>query len=442
MSSLIPLSEVSTYYTPKLKQFLVDLGKIAQTMNIVEMVTPVNAGEEKRKWLEKAARGEWTNPSFQYNTELLAGVASYERQLKELGGAMMTAFGTVSNENAGKALCQLAEDRYKEVCSTIYLAKAMLDDFDPNTAAAAALETIFGNPGKETVEAAQHYARCLADGEGKDQQDNANLKIIRRRLKSMELDAEQIRKHFVWMAEQCGFAGTRPVEISDTTTSIDVRDKSSRGAVVSIPIDRKVSGLKLVELVGHEILCHWGDSERAARVLPLLGSGALKPADEVLYEGHATLTDYNTHLFLGDKASQQQLPFYVMAMDWAWHGHDFAETADYMYDYVRPTKQRDEEALKQTWTTCFRVFRGSRGIRSSKHPNYAFTKDRAYFEGRLIAEKLHKQKLDSVLEISTLNKSDIDVLMTAVEFEQKDTNQAWNMVNLWSLVYHLLDDKI
>lgn len=75
MSSLIPLSEVSTYYTPKLKQFLVDLGKIAQTMNIVEMVTPVNTGEEKRKWLEKAARGEWTNPSFQYNTELLVGVA-------------------------------------------------------------------------------------------------------------------------------------------------------------------------------------------------------------------------------------------------------------------------------------------------------------------------------------------------------------------------------
>ncbi len=75
MSSLIPLSEMSTYYTPKLKQFLVDLGKIAQTMNIVEMVTPVNAGEEKRKWLEKAARGEWTNPSFQYNTELLVGVA-------------------------------------------------------------------------------------------------------------------------------------------------------------------------------------------------------------------------------------------------------------------------------------------------------------------------------------------------------------------------------
>lgn len=443
MSSLIPLSEMSTYYTLELKQFLIDLGKIAQTMNIVEMVTPVNAGEEKQKWLEKAARGEWTNPSFRYNAELLASVASYESQLESLGKTMSAALSTVSSEQAGKVLCQLTDNRYGEVQYTIALAKAMLGDgLNSDTGAAAALELIFGNPSKETVEAAQGYAKRLAAGGGKDQQDNANLKIIRQRLKGLEFNAEKIRENFIWMAGQCGFAGTRPVEISDTTTSIDVRDKSSRGAVVSIPTDRKVSGLKLVELIGHEILCHWGDSERAARALPLLGSGALKPADEVLYEGHATLTDYNTHFFLGDKAPQRQLPFYVMAMDWARHGHNFAETAAYMYEHIRPTKLSDEAALTQTWTTCLRIFRGSRGGDGGKYPCYAFTKDRAYFEGRLVAEKLHEQKLDSVLEISTLSKNDIDALMTAVKFEQKETGQVYNMLSLWSLVHHLLDGEV
>ncbi len=129
-------------------------------MNIVEMVTPVNAGEEKRKWLEKAARGEWTNPSFQYNTELLAGVASYERQLKELGGAMMTAFGTVSNENAeesslsarGRPLQRRSAPRFiwqKQCWMTSTRTPPPLLHW----------ETIFGNPGKETVKAAQHYAK-------------------------------------------------------------------------------------------------------------------------------------------------------------------------------------------------------------------------------------------------------------------------------------------
>lgn len=437
MSNLILLSEMPTYYTRQLTHFLTSLGEVSRTMNIVQGVTPLNAGEEKRKWLEKAARGEWTNPSFRYDTNLLASWVRYDRQMQELGEMMAAALETVSNEQAGKVLCQIAENRYEEICYTICLAKAMLSDPDPDVGADTALELIFGNPSKETVEAARRYARCLADGEGKDRQDNAELKRIRRRLKGLEFNAEQIRETFIWMAEQCGFADTRPVNISETTTSIDVRDRALDGPEVSIPFDRKVSGLKLVELTRHEICCHWGDSERAARALPLLGSGDLKPADETPYEGHATWTDYYTHLLLGDKAPQQQLPFYAMAMDYARHGHNFAETAAYMYSYVRPTKLSDEAALAQTWTTCFRVFRGSRG--NGDYNRYAFTKDKAYFEGRLLAEKLHAQKLDSVLEISTLSKSDIDLLMTAVEFERKEIDQAQEMQNLRKLVDHLLD---
>lgn len=440
MSNLIPLSGVQEYYTPEFKQLLTNLGKFAQTMNIVEMVTPINAGAEKQIWLEQARSGKWTNPVFQYDQGLLASIADIEKQLIILLKMKDAAMRTVSNEEAGRALREIADSRFREIEATVQLARCILDEDDNR--ARRILWKIYGCPTISVVAEAENFAKLLISNEGKSQQDSVDLKIIRRRLKALELNAEQIRENFIWMAEQCGLNGTRPVEISEVTTAIDVRDKSSRGAVVSIPADRKVDGMKLIKLVGHEILCHWSDSERAAQALPLLGGGALKPADEVLYEGHATLTDYHVGYSLGDKVSSRQSPFYILAMTQARAGMTFAETAAYVYELIRPTKLSDEAAMTQTWTTCLRIFRGShKSCDNSKH-HYAFTKDRAYFEGRLIAEELHDQKLDSILEVSTLSKNDIDVLKTAVQFEQKDHDQARTMLLLWGLVRKLLEEDL
>lgn len=91
-----------------------------------------------------------------------------------------------------------------------------------------------------------------------------------------------------------------------------------------------------------------------------------------------------------------------------------------------------------TWTTCLRVFRGSSG----NEKGYVFTKDRAYFEGRVIAERLHEEKLDSILEISTLSEKDIQVLRTVVAFEQKENNQIKTVLSMWNLIYQLLDGKL
>ena len=130
MSTLIPLSEIVKYYTPELRNFLISLGNIAQTMNIVEMVTPVNASQEKEKWLEAAERGEWKNPHFQYNKDLLATVANSKQQLEDLFEIMGPALSTVSNEAPGKVLCELTKSRYKEIESTILLAQHILSGQD------------------------------------------------------------------------------------------------------------------------------------------------------------------------------------------------------------------------------------------------------------------------------------------------------------------------
>lgn len=128
MSNRIPLTEMATYYTPELTLLLTDLGKIAQTMNIVEMVTPVNAGEEKQRWLGLAAHGKWTNPDFRYNRELLGSIAKLRDSVAEIEDHRMDkALATLSDEEPGKILRELAWSRCSETYVTTAVAKMILE---------------------------------------------------------------------------------------------------------------------------------------------------------------------------------------------------------------------------------------------------------------------------------------------------------------------------
>ncbi len=422
MAEKLPLSRLPEYYSPALRKVLETLGKIVQDINIVEMLTPVNAKEEEKKWTELAKRGKWTNPLFRYDEKLLASVAKKEDALMSLRPHLLSAAQTMAADEVGKTLYELVCQRYREAQLSVSLAANVLKKQEAKSA--AIIRDIYGTPETETVAAAYDYARQLADGTGKIQQDDTQKKRVRRELKDLEFRADEIREYFIWTAEQCGIARTRPVRIDEIATSIDVRDKSSKGSGVFIPESRKVSGLKLVELCGHEVLCHWQDSERAARVLPLLGSGTLKPADETLYEGHAALTDYHTHLMLGDKTQKQQLPFYILAIEMARNGLTFAEAAPILYEKIRIVKLGEMPAMRRAWKTCLRIFRGSNGGMNNDATSYAFTKDRAYFEGRMVADKLHAQHQDNILEISTISLKDVELLQPVVEFDSDTSDPA------------------
>lgn len=439
MSNKIPLTELREYYIPALWTVLDELGEIAQRMNVVEMVTPLNHHIERQKWLENAACGRWTNPHFKYDTRLLKTVADAYLPLKWVVGRAQSLRTQLSNDPVGQVLCEMVEHRIREVNATIDMARGILKEDDTQTE--TAIQQIFGQPCQAAIDMAHNYVEQLAKDEGYDQEDSAHLADLRGRLQALTFDEKGIRRYFIYMAKRCSMAQSRPVEIDERTTAIDVRDRSSKGPVVSIPTDRRITGLQLVTTIGHEVLCHWRDSERAAAVLPLLGGGALKTADEVLYEGHATQTDYHALLALGDRAPQQQKPFYISAIDLAQQGYNFAAMAPVIFNMVRPTKSTDAAALRSTWLTCYRVLRGSTDI-NNHHAHYALTKDRAYFEGRILADELHAQHLDSILRLSTLCQPDIDLLRTVVEFKRDDSDQAEIKAHLVALVQELLGEEV
>lgn len=436
----VPLSMVADYYTPALTNFLEQLSMVSKQINVIEMVTPTNFADARKAWLEMAALGRWTNPRFRYDRELLAGVAELDSSLAELRETMPQALATMSRDEIGQALCGIVTDRLEEVETEIALARFVHDGDDLH--AETAVKLIYGEPNSITVSRARQYAKELREGGGYIVADSAHLQEVRRRLDELTLSAEDIREVFIWMAKRLNIAETRPVEISDKVTDITVRDKSSRGAAVLIPSERTVSGSKLVQLCSHEVVCHWLDSERAQKALPLLGGGALKPNEETLHEGRAVLADYIVRLTLGDRAQRQQFPFYVLGIALAASGCNFWETAKELYMKLRPLEESDSDALAVAWRTCYRIFRGSSGDQNNYQILYAFPKDRAYFEGRLLANHLHQQELDSILEISTLSWRDIERLQPVVDFGLAKDAFDCTKLHTQRLVSHLLKEEV
>ena len=62
--------------------------------------------------------------------------------------------------------------------------------------------------------------------------------------------------------QHSGFA----VTVDEKTTSIDVRDKSAKGPTVFIPKQKKMNGIELLKLIGHEIEGHARQSINGERL--------------------------------------------------------------------------------------------------------------------------------------------------------------------------------
>ena len=163
--------------------------------------------------------------------------------------------------------------------------------------------------------------------------------------------------------------------------------------------------MKLAELIGHEIECHWRSSVNAELI------GALKCDDELIYEGLAALKDktfnrdYNGTFNLNSA-------YYIIAINEATRGTCFADIAKTIYNYL-PDSTKNKEAKAWLYT-----YRAMRGITDTENPSgYAFTKDRAYFEGWLYAKMLEIHGKTSYLSFSTLNQKSFERLMEIVDIE-------------------------
>lgn len=231
-------------------------------------------------------------------------------------------------------------------------------------------------------------------------------------LKAITYDAAGIQREFQRVIDAYGITGW-DVVIDNGASAIDVRNKTSYGnPQIVIPKSRKVDGLKLAELIGHELECHLRDSVNAESLfaerlngtpleplIPLLA----KSDDELFYEGHAKLSDV---AIKGESALPY--PYYTIAIDAALRGNSFAYIGELIYDLRREAGQSHKTAIKGAWTATYRAMRGA----VDTLEGYAYTKDYAYWTGYEVACKV-AQQAPYLLDYATLTLDELRLLEKA-----------------------------
>lgn len=379
-------------------------------LNPVELVTPINVKEEKKRWIENAKNNCFGNPYFKYDEKRLQDAFLLRPLLNELLREL-NAMKPSKDDIADYFIWEQLYFALNDGIGTTYLAEAILKKHDNN--AADVIVNKYGLPEEKNVGLAFNF---ILDNHAKDELEHRVGKVYKFPdkgeliLAEKTLNADEIKEMFEWTMQQYT-EKTWPVNIDDNCTSIDVRDKSQYGRpVIVIPTDRKVNGMKLAELIGHEIECHWRSSANADLI------GALKCDDELIYEGLAALKDKKFNRdYLG--TFNLNSAYYIIAINEALRCNSFADTARTIYDYL-PESTKNKEA--KAWMYTYRVFRGI--TNSSNRVGYAFTKDRAYFEGWLFAKSLEMSNQTSYLSFSTLNQKSFERFMEIIDIEDVESS--------------------
>ena len=382
------------------------IASIALKLNPVEIVTPLNQREEKNLWLAAANSGVFSNPVFIYNETLLRDIAGLECKLAHAEQQLLAHIKPQTL--ADSIIYELIKSRIRDASTSIDMAHNILVKDDVKTAYNTALK--YGRPDSKQLS----FAQMLASGHFKlGDYESCFSEDQQARLKAMTFDANAICEQFQRALHYYDIEGWR-VEIDECASAIDVRNKTADGTPrVVVPVDREVNGLKLIELIGHEIECHLRDSENAAQLFrDILGNESpltplipllAKPDDEMFYEGHAKLSDVAIN---GEKSLPQ--PFYTIAQDLAIKAIPFCSVASNIYELQLGLGKSESAALKGAWLATYRAFRG---CTDTKNPHgYAFGKDYGYLAGFCAAQNIVNK---SWLDYASLSLTGLSQLQAA-----------------------------
>lgn len=376
--------------------------KAIATINPVELVTPKNLTEEKEKWINWAKAGFFDYPQFHYDKGKLKDTVKKSVELNELKFDLL---GIKRNSAAESFVFNLLYTAVSDAIVSVKLADAILRHDDE--AARIAVLRKYGRTEEANLWFAHENAEEI-QRRGEMSLPSSDQMVFAEEdfklLNEAELRSGEIKRMFEWAMNEYGTKFKWPVEIIEDCSAIDVRDKSAFGhPIIAVPLDRKVSGFKMAELIGHEIECHWRNSINAELI------GALKGDDELVYEGLAKTKDNRfNRIYLGK--DEYPVPYYILTQEMAMRGMGFAETARDIYKML-PTSIKNREA--KAWLYTYRTFRG---VSDTRNPQcYAFTKDRAYFEGIIYANELKMRGLEDYLSFGTLRKGQLEDLISLTE---------------------------
>ena len=380
-----------------------EVRRAISTLNPVEIVTPEGISEIKKDWIKKARKGVFENPKFSYDRKKLKEVSSKAEMLKDLKIRLIYR----DHEGVARGFAwELIYSALHDAIATVDLAEAILrhDDFE----AGRMINMKYGISDDSMRELAHRRADDISRlglnrSENKSGIDPGDFEL----LSTSKIRACEIKQMLERMMNEYGSTLGWPVEIIENGSEIMVCEKSSLGhPAIVVPVNRKMNGWKLVELLGREIECHWRSSINAELI------GALKVDDELVYEGLAAAKDNRfSSFYFGEE--KWPVPYYILAQELALEGKSFAEVASQIY-MMLPESVSNRE--KKSWNYTYKTFRG---VSNTQNPAaYAFTKDRAAFEGGFYANQLRMRGVNHYLSFGTLKKEQLERLIELTKIEE------------------------
>lgn len=451
----LPTFEEFQKFPPEFQPIIDALRELTITWNPVEFVTPSKESvvREKAAFFAAFDRSEDYQPRFEYRNahdtpfdpihaenvleKLLQNVRAFSPQNRQERVAKIALYYKVRDDLASMRLL---------------LGLRRQDDLQMKEA----LSQKYAPTDEKLIATAQQLYEQKTRGVQKVELPEGERPLLtpeqRKLLESVELTAEETSEAFSWALAQYGLL--RPpnargfaVKISEEVNYIDVRDKSVEPMTIWVPRHRpveKMTGLKLLRLMGHEIEGHARQSMNGQELM--IGGGLLRVDEEALYEGLAKRLDAKfDREYLGEEEIMMQI-YSVFAIGMAEKGASFSEIFRDQYerhmhdvlkvphdqplpleDAIAPEKRR--EVREQAWKFAFRALRGH--IDMSNSAQYAFPKDLAYLRGFLIDKQLVEDGLGYLNELAVMQTnalyltSEMNVREEDLPFPYKDVTREY-----------------
>lgn len=403
----LEIREQDSYWAEKIRPILSGL-------EVTELIEPSGGegrslNEEKDRFLESLDDETSDHcPEFSYPNLEEIDLDGKEEELSEIRDEIKEK--SDEGNEAQQIVTKLYHYKINEELARVRWLKAVKDG-DDNRAFRYS-NFIYGSLRDEHVELANKRYDELIEMVDSMEDEEESWKQGYQNIDEAIYESKDIQKFFRAVIEEYGFEDQWNVEITDEVSSITDQYKHKNGPRIAIPVGRKVSAEKLLELSAHEIEAHALSDVNGSLSDLFILSGDIQPdRTEDIEEGKAVIRQEQAlqEIFGESYETTGGLPWYVFAMAQAKNGANFRETfqavEEKRYQYELRKADGDKEkarsaAQRQTWVTCRRVFRS---ITDLSQGGRFFSKDKSYLSGRNDVDKVVSASKSPWLDIGKVN---------------------------------------
>ncbi|MCK5084846.1 MAG: DUF1704 domain-containing protein [Candidatus Pacebacteria bacterium] len=280
---------------------------------------------------------------------------------------------------------------------------------------------------------------------------------LEKKLEKISFNETEVKKYFELALKKTGLNNNYKVFIDGKISSVKINEKDPEHCcpVISIPSEIEVNGIRLMQLIAHEIgkhattnYCHkkQGLAIEIGRNWNVYNEGLAKRNENDIKK-----------IMLGSLYMDSEIDFsmyYILAIEKIKKGWNFNKVYKYIYekcykenlyecDYYSKKKldkraelekESEKKSIDLSKKICMRVFRGF----NPKNGEMYFPKDKIYFEGEVMIQELnkikHRKKLEKYLYLSRADVKYVPALIKigAYKYEKDFSRMKEIAERLWN----------